>query len=83
MKLSDVTRKTIFGLSTCYMAVFTMGNGFLPLMPIYAQSWERRGRARATISRSRSFAFLRGLSWGEGCPTSRGTGDSSLPPPAA
>lgn len=33
-----MNKKTLFGLIICNFALFTMGNGFLPLMPVYALS---------------------------------------------
>ncbi len=45
----------MIGLSICYLAVFTMGNGFLPLMPIYAQAL---GGTREIAGFYIAFAFL-------------------------
>jgi MFS family permease len=50
-----MTRKTMLGLSLCYLAVFTMGNGFLPLMPIYA---EKLGATEEIAGFYLAFAFL-------------------------
>jgi MFS family permease len=50
-----MTRKSILGLSICYLAVFTMGNGFLPLMPIYAQMF---GATREIAGYYLAFSFL-------------------------
>src|SRR5512140_288607 len=50
-----MTRKTMIGLSASYLAVFTMGNGFLPLMPIYA---EKLGGTGEMAGFYLAFAFL-------------------------
>lgn len=50
-----MTRKSIVGLSICYLAVFSMGNGFLPLMPLYAQML---GATREIAGYYLAFAFL-------------------------
>ncbi len=50
-----MTKKAMLGLSICYLAVFSMGNGFLPLMPIYAQAL---GATRESAGYYLAFAFL-------------------------
>jgi MFS family permease len=50
-----MTKKTMIGLSLCYLAVFAMGNGFLPLMPIYA---EKLGGTKESAGFYLAFAFL-------------------------
>jgi MFS family permease len=45
----------MFGLSICYLAVFAVGNGFLPLMPIYA---EKLGGTKEIAGFYLAFAFL-------------------------
>jgi MFS family permease len=50
-----VQKRTLIGLSLCYLVVYTIGNGLLPLMPIYAQSV---GATREAAGYYVAFVFL-------------------------